>query len=574
MLDMYKLAEWARLRARSRKGDVRENDAKNPRMYASVTQPFPERLLDACKLVSDSPKVAPDVLFVALPERLLGKCAYLCLDGGKKARAEAHKDRPDGITEDMIETLIGYDLEGKEAAWINLETPDQVGHIKHVLLCHGLSPIEDSIGLLADIGRAARTSWVLGVETEVMLADISWMSSNRSIRQFGSLTPREIDTGLRVCLDKRTRIYNAMNIGYQRHEIVPFDRAKTISGKKLEHISSRYLELARLLWGESAVGRLSHEHVRIISRQLDRLPSQGEETIPWHVTTLGHFPGALTALETNLKPHLEILRRIAKEFNSFDEDVFTYFFAQYYAQDGYRGNVLKVAPISERAFDKPFDELDPYFRAWGEGHSTEDVQAGYFQPRTVARMSVAYLPQYTIGSMTVLPYTPLSLDALRLEEKNHNLVRERLIMLNEPDENFEKTVDKNMMLLEQTPLIRRNRLLADVASFIMLAHKQGYHREIDMLCKVLDGGSLDGLLSRFPGSLSSSFARELEAGGKEDIEKYWLTWLKTVQIEPSPEYAPFHLQLYMLTAKDWTRELLKAAAEVIVVAQRLYDKLT
>jgi hypothetical protein len=53
---------------------------------------------------------------------------------------------------------------------------------------------------------------------QVMLADISWMSSNRSIRQFESLTPADIDTGLRVCLDKRKRLYEALSITPRDHK--------------------------------------------------------------------------------------------------------------------------------------------------------------------------------------------------------------------------------------------------------------------------------------------------------------------------------------------------------------------
>lgn len=576
MLNMFKLAEWSRNRARSRSFDVKETEFENTRAYTALNQPFHKRLLDACKFVSDSPKAVPDAIFIALPERLLGKCAYLCLGKSRKSSEEALIERPREITDSMFQCLKEHDEEGLKAQFINLETPEQMQHIKHVLICHGLSPIEDSILLLADLGRAYRTSWTLGYEMEVMLADISWMSSNRSIRQFPTLTNKDIDTGLRVCLDKRTRLYEAVGIQPKRHEIVPYDKAKKISGKKLEQISSRYLELAKLLWGDNTVGRLDHEKVKRISQQLDRIPLRPGEDIPLHINTLGQFPGVLAAIEEKLKPHLEILRVIAKQFSSFDEEVFTYFFAQYYAQDAYRGAVIKVAPESEKTFDEPFDKLDPYFRAWGEGHSTTDILSGSYSPtKSLRPLSVTYQPQYSIGGFSVLPYTPLSLDALRIEEKDHNLVRQRLIMLEDIDSaNIIQTIEKNSKLLAQTSIVKRNQIVADVLGFIMLCLRQGYSKEIEDHCRLMRQGTFDDLLVKFSKIVPSYLARERAAQKPEDIQSLWQTWLENIQIEQTPDYIPLHLYFYMLDESDWSVDVLQAGGSLLALAQLMYILLT
>lgn len=575
MLNLHRLAEWSRARARARSVDVKGTE-ENTRAYTALNQPFYKRLLDACKLVSDSPKAVPDAIFLALPERLLGKCAYLCLGKTRKSSDDATADRPQEITDSMVQCLREHDEEGLKAQFINLENPEQLQHIKHVLICHGLSPIEDSILLLADLGRAYRTSWALGYDMEVMLADISWMSSNRSIRQFPTLTNRDIDTGLRVCLDKRTRLYEAVGIQPKRHEIVPYDKAKKISGKKLEQISSRYLALAKLLWGDNTVGRLEHEKVKRISQLLDRIPLRAGEDIPSHIHTLGQFPGVLAAIEEKLKPHLEILRVIAKQFNSFDEEVFTYFFAQYYAQDAYRGAVLKVAPESEKTFDEPFDKLDPYFRAWGEGHSTTDILAGTYSPaKPLKPLSVTYQPQYSIGGFSVLPYTPLSLDSLRLEDKNHNFVRQRLIMLEDIDaDGIDGHVQKNSQLLSSSSIVKRNQVVADVLGFIMLCLQQGYVNEIEEHCRAMGFATFDDLLSRFSKKAPSYLARERVAQKPEDIQSLWQTWLENIQIDPNPDYMPLHLFFYILDDTDWSDGVYRAGGAMLVLAQLMYKMLT
>ncbi len=570
MLNLCKIAEWSRNRARVRTSDLKPVENKT-RAFAAAHQAFHKRLLDACRLVSDSPKSVSDRLFIALPERLLGKCAYLCLGKSRKTSEDAKTSRPKDITDEMIECLKAYDEEGQKAQFVNLEFPEQTQHIKHVLLCHGLSPIEDSILLLADLGRAYRASRALALETQVMLADVSWMSSNRSVRQFPTIT--DVDTGLRVCLHKRTRLYDAVNISPKLHEIVPFDKANKISGKKLEQISSRYLELARVLWGEKAVGRLEHDRVKAINQLLDRISLRSNEDVPRHINTLGQFPGVLGAIEEKLKPHLEILRVIAKQFNSFDEEVFTYFFAQYYAQDAYRGSVMKVAPESEKTFDEPFDKLDPYFRAWGEGHSTTDILLGSSTTsKTLKPLSVTYLPQYSIGGLTVLPYTPLSLDALRLEVKDHKLVKERLVMLEDlPENEITAAVEKNQTLLEKTAIVKRNRLVGDVASFLMLCMSQQHKQEIDRGCRSLGYASFDDLLGRFSPILPSIFAREMEAQTTKDIHDLWVTtWLENIPVDEQPDYIPFHLYFYLLDVSDWSVDVLSAGGSLLALAQLMY----
>jgi len=57
-------------------------------MLADINQLFHERMLDAYRRVVDGTAGAPDVLFLALPGRLLGKVAYMCLDQRRRLYQE------------------------------------------------------------------------------------------------------------------------------------------------------------------------------------------------------------------------------------------------------------------------------------------------------------------------------------------------------------------------------------------------------------------------------------------------------------------------------------------------------
>ena len=155
MAHVQQLAKWARSRAESKPVDL---DLSNIKGYTSIHEAFYKRLLNACRLSPDGPRSAPDTLFIAVPERLLSKITYLCMGNVRKASHGTDAGRPASITDDVAEWLRGFDHEGRNCHFVNLDSSDSDARIKSLLLCHGLSPIEDSICLLADIGRSYRVS--------------------------------------------------------------------------------------------------------------------------------------------------------------------------------------------------------------------------------------------------------------------------------------------------------------------------------------------------------------------------------------------------------------------------------
>ncbi len=563
MLALRQLAEWARMRAKSRLKKPPSKVTRTSRMFADINQLFHERLLDACRRVADNPSGVPDVLFVALPDRLLGKVAYLCL--GNTRRPTDDSLMPDVITGDMLDCLRTYDEMGLETRFVNLESQATLERLKYVLICHGLSPIGDSVLLLADLGRGFRVSRALGLPTKVMLADVSWMNSNRSIRKFESLSESDIDTGLRVCLDKRRRLYEALSLSSDLKEISPYDRAGTISGRKLEMIGKRYTALASALWGSPTVGPLSRKQVSLIVSSLDRAMTGPEDNVPEHMRALAQFPRALVELENELKPHLEILRAIAKQFNSFDADVFRYFFAQYYAQDAYRGVGMKIAPLSERKFDEPYDELDVYFRAWGEGHSTSQAMMEG-TPRPSQALSGAYLPHYRIGDLRMLPDSPISLDALNLPTMDHTQLVSGMVPLDPP----ELPIEAIKGTLERTPVPDRNRIMADLVSFIQLCVARWTPDGIRDQCRSLGFVDFDTFLGSLPEAVGNGLRTEIALDDPQSVEEMWITWLKTIETDKYPSYLPPHMYFLLLEHSDWGEELLHKSAQLVSLARLCY----
>lgn len=559
MLSLHHLARQCALDAERRKRslDSQRKSIDHAAALAALIAPFETRLVDACR---QNRVVTDELTFVALPDRLLARAGDLAGIGNNTAQQDF-----DYLSEEEFNSyrqLTGfYHTLAKDVDFVNLDDPGSTEKCsRQLLMCHGLSPIGDSILLLAELGRVYRASIAMNSSITVMLADISWMSSNRSIRQFKTLNDLDIDRGLRFCLDNRNRLYKHLDIKPNVKEVSRFDRKNTISGKKLDRIAKHYSDLVQALWGpECLAGRLQRDQIQAIAQPLEQYGGMKGVSKPQHIEALAAFRGALRGLESGIEAHLGILRTIAKQFNAFDSDIFSYFFAQYYAQDDYRGSVVKIAPASEKLFDEPFDRMDAHFRAWGDG-SRLDGNPSERGDKTPL-MSAIYLGQYQLGNMTVLPYTPLSLDALRQCDYDHNRVYESLIMVEAPDVVFRRALP----LLKRTKLGQRNRLIADTLSFLMFAREQLGPEAIDE-AKKMAGVGRDYLASRaFPKIIDNSLDQELGAQNRDSIRSLWKSWLHGCG-STNPTYIPPHIGIMLLMESDWTDHMYESAAALCAAA--------
>jgi len=501
------------------------------------------------------PSTAPSRLFLAFPEKLLSKWYYLAF-GEQRSKTAGHE----GTISNEWRLWDGL---GENAKLLNFPQADP----KAVFVAHGLSAIDDSILLLADLGRTFRAARCLRVPLRILLAGIEWISYNRSLKRFG-LPDDMIENGLRLCQDRRQHLYEALGAEVAIHEIVGYSRKGAINRDKIKLIANRYLELAEILWGKDKINTpvpLTKADMALIGKQLPQ--SIGDDSA---LKILGRFPGALQRLEESLTLHLGILRTIAQHFRILSLETFSYYFAQYYAQDTFRGTHVKIAPISEKQFDEPFDKLDASFRSWGEGH---DPEVGDARKSSGKRLAAVYLPQYNIGSWEVLPYTPLSLSAVEevgiakndVEGNGHSIekVRHRLIFISDGVDRHGKIQRLLQETLDRCGAPQLNRLIYDVLSFVQTAIMRSGRAAFDSVFNKL-GMKLENILIVLDESLPKFCEVECEA--EADIADLWLSWLDTVDREPRLDYFPSHILLATFTREDWTPSRLAAASSLCAIA--------
>lgn len=572
MISIHQLAAIANKRQKQSVGR-QENAPEWSKIYSSSYNTFSNRLIHSCKVQSDDPKGIDDEIFIAHPERLFSKLSYLSVGDLRQSKVlKKFKENGQELTDDQVDLVKMYLKLNEDCEFSNLSVRSEVESISNVLIAHGLSPVSDSVALLADIGRATRTALCFNLKVEVLLADISWMSSNRSIRRFSSLSQDDIDNGLRICLDKRRRLYDSLEFESRVKEITPYARKNKIYYEKLITISEYYKTLAAQLWGKETVGSLDINVIKKISKPLYNL-NQKDTTIPEHMKIFAQFPGVLKKMEEGLEDHLEILRSIAKHFNSFDEEIFTYFFAQYYAQDEFRGNSLKICPISETKFDKPFDELDKYFQAWGEGHTIDELLAsGVKNIASEKKLSAVYLPHYKIGEYEVLPYASLSKDISKHPDKDHNLIKKELFCLDYDQD--DKTLDS---IIQRSTIIDRNRIFADLSSFILYCQTVFGREFIDEISKNLFGCDIISIFNRINPKCGTVYEQDSNSYESKNIKEVWRTWISNIESETDKNflYIPLHIMLLLLDAEDWKKEEVNSAyMSIVKISKSIYQKIT
>lgn len=255
MLDLPLAARRAKERAHDRvqRALAQRQPPASSVAHVERNRSFRGQLLDASRRSREDaagPIPAPDALFLSFPERILAKWYYLAYGTQRDSTAE---DRLSGVEQSSIQTWKRWDAVGSLTRFRNFSGR----HSKSMLVAHGLSPAQDTTLLLADIGRCVRAARATNLPAHVLLADVSWMSYNRSIRRL-DFTEAEISDGLRVCLDRRTRLYKALGLSHTLHSIVPFATKGTIHEEKLNRICNSYGTLVRLLWGNDAADASGH----------------------------------------------------------------------------------------------------------------------------------------------------------------------------------------------------------------------------------------------------------------------------------------------------------------------------
>jgi hypothetical protein len=547
-------ARSADLRDRERiKKAENSRDVDRALLRLQRNEQFHDRVVRACLGVKPSEPITATLkaLTVAAPEILLQKC-YLLGWGPARKQGEA-VDGPPGLLEDYQTGLAATDFSFAGSGTIEVDiTPD--GPISEVLVCHGLSPTPDTVLLLADIGRAARLSYALGLaDLRVMLADVSWMRHNRSV--LGHFADEdEYADELRVCQDHRIRIYKALKLKHDVFSISPFEGSSGISRPRLQKASERYRQLAAGLWGDQVLEAHNSDTKALIGQSFNGVNSKNRSVLPGPIQALLKFRRAANAIETSLSRELRILRSLSELFSSFDEDIFVYYFAQFFAQDKY-DHFLKVAVCTEAKFDTYFEKHYEYFKQFAQDGSSSDGEGEATESETAIMPPLrryAYFPQYQLADLELLPYSSLSLDVVKAKEPLRDLLG-RLILLEDcglakRDEHLAKIGS----VLNLTPIGARNRLVSDLLSFAHL-----------LVTRVNGQSDRNSPLGRAIAQLGTYIAEDIFSS-KSDMTDYPLqfsNWLNSIDKDDS--ILPFHLKPYTWDEEKWTSGAMEKSASFI-----------
>jgi hypothetical protein len=487
---------------------------------------------------------------VALPERLVGLLAASFIAGRKKSKQlglELVKDEsflPSAQLE-IYQALAGIAQDSSFVAF------NPKADLRKVLLGHPLSAVGDWLGLLADIGRASRAALAFQTNLEVLVGGVTWMHDNRSFYQFvgKSLSESDLEKGLCLNSDSRRRLYESLGITMNLQDIYRYGNGQGLAGAKLQEIASFYNRLAEVLYGV-VDGAISPEMAKVIAGKQLNLASK-------------HLPDSLRLLlecevatnDTN-NPHLEILARVANQFKRLDTDVFRYFFAQWFAQEQYRGSAFKCAVFTERPFDRLFDDLDIQIKnKWCAS------QSNISRPSPLA---AAYFPHYRIGKLQVLPYNPLSLDVLRAKLKSHKQLENLICPL-------DGSIDRRAVvsLLTDTPPLDRNRLLYDLVSFLMLCQRK-VPEAISDACRNLGLWELADVVALVCPEAATSLKQELEIQG--NAGQLWTGWLEALQAGGTLPYTPVHIQFLLLDTS--AQATIEKSVNIVLLAHDVYQRLT
>ncbi len=415
------------------------------------------------------------------------------------------------------------------------------GTIDKSLLCHGLSAGNDTLLLLADIGRSVRISYALGLENfEIMLADVSWIKHNRSLNRLYS-SPRDFVDELRICLDKRKRLYEVLGLHYTTFGIS--DKIINncyISRKNLAEKMSKWRDLANVIWGEDVLDVHSIEIKRAIGTPFEKLKQRKDNQYltDFFKMLLSVNNDVPKKMEEMLKSELSALRTISDLFSTFDEDIFMYYFAQYFAQSQY-SNYLKIANISENKFDVPFSQKNEDFSTLVG--SNEDLAHRNIDG---TRNFQLYLPWYHLGGMKLLPYTSTSGDVLKDPDFDYESFSENTILIDDYEEDKQEKIKR---IISETPVAHRNRITSDLLSFIRLLFKNNLPYELRQFVSLLSEDIANQLCSK-----------EDDAEAEKTIYSEWLQ-----SIGKDDAVMPFHLIPYFWEEEDWSEDKIDAFSRVI-----------
>ena len=392
-----------------------------------------------------------------------------------------------------------------------LDSGDHPNTLDGVVSCHALSPMGDTIDLLADLGRSARISAILDKELHIMLADIDWTSLNWTVRDYGEHNLIKIKKW-------RQPIYKSIGA---KVNLSSLDNSGHVKKEEIESLASSYADLSRALFGKENIGkRIDNKKVKKLIGEL-AFSTNTEPSINLLKNDI---------IDKNIGREFAIIKDLMKNLKRVDERTFTYYFTQRYHQYRYN-NYLKLAVRSERNFDVPFFGID----SWENKDKLGIVRAIYFEYYMLGLNEDACKQEFVIPYY--FPSGSLYQDSSKLEE-----YKSKVIMLDDYDY---KDKNKFIRVFGRMGYPHNARLASDYLSFIhmYLSHNKSKRKFRSDVQKILE---------KYSSELADSWNTYTKS---DDFSKSVMTWRDYVfSAWPSGLKLPYYFYPYILLLDEGFRK--------------------
>lgn len=140
------------------------------------------------------------------------------------------------------------------------------------------------------------------------------------------------------------------------------------------------------------------------------------------------------------------------------------------------------------------------------------------------------------------------------------------------DNNVELTTIQELLLT--TSLNERNRLVADLYSFIMASGKATNFDVCDCTAKKNGLVSFECLLGLIHPKLAKHYSTEKDSIYGNTLNSIWSSWFDSIE-HFNGIFCPVHICLQLCTEKDWEKEdTIKGGVLIIKTAIDIYKQLT
>jgi len=218
-----------------------------------------------------------------------------------------------------------------------------------MFLGHALSPYDESLALLAELGSFMRVSenFNFSKNRKIMLAGTEWGKMNWVVKAL------KLQENLKSSENFRLKLYKLLDVDVIDQSIYEVDSPydKNIAYKSIKDLSEDYEKFSKVVFGENYLNRkLTTIEKRTLLRHqtLESIIKGSKETFDvLHIKTI----------KDSIEKHINVIKKVIEKLGRIDKETFEYFLLQRFQQHKFK-NFIKVGVKREMSFDEVFMNLD------------------------------------------------------------------------------------------------------------------------------------------------------------------------------------------------------------------------